>query len=167
MAQRANRELLSTYLNDHWAGAAAGKALARQIRRRNAESPWGSQLAWLARQIAEDDATLRRLRRELDVDGGGFKRAIGGLLERLAQVKLSGPGPLSRVLQAESLVSGLAAKHLLWAALRNGLPADTPAVAEFDFPELERRAEEQMEVLRRFHEQAAVAAFQAAGDHFS
>ncbi|REK11848.1 MAG: hypothetical protein DWQ40_11905 [Actinobacteria bacterium] len=154
-------ELLAIYLNDHWAGAAAGGALARRLWRQNASSDWGDRLRRLAEEIKEDDQTLARLRSHFSVDGGRAKRVFARASEIGSRLKpngrMFGYSPLSRLLEAEAMLSGVAGKQRLWSACRHGLPpGSAPA---FDFETLERRAGQQLELLREFHHHAAGLAF--------
>lgn len=50
--------LLSTYLNDHLAGATAGLELARRAARSNRGSTYGRVLSELVEEIAEDRSAL-------------------------------------------------------------------------------------------------------------
>lgn len=157
--------LLDIYLDDHWGGAAAGKALARRLARENASNEWGPELRRVADQIAEDDRTLGLVRASLGVRSGGAKRVMGALAERMSVLKLNGRlvdySPLSRVVESEALVAGITAKRMMWGALGVARPEDQ-RLDPFDFEELEHRADGQIDVLRRFHEVASVEAF--AGD---
>ena len=156
------RPLLHTYLDDHYAGAGAGVALAQRLARNNEDTPWHRTLQRIADEIEADQTTLEAVRARLSVDGGWVKRAIAVLGERLARVKpngqLTGYSPLSRVIEAESLMSGVAAKQRLWASLDRSVPTHA-ALREFDFAALAARAGRQLDQLRAFHEQAAEVAF--------
>ena len=155
-------KLLAIYLDDHWAGAGAGHQLARRLLRNNRRTGWVDQLSWLSDQIESDERTLLQLRRRLNLDGGKVKRALGIAGVRLSGLKPNGRllaySPLSRVLEAELMMSGVDAKKRLWAALRSGqlMSADFSGL---DFAELERRAEEQLTMLSSFHEEASALAF--------
>ncbi|MEZ4425087.1 MAG: hypothetical protein R3E98_16950 [Gemmatimonadota bacterium] len=158
------RRLLGIYLDDHFAGAAAGAALARRVLRQNRDGSWGERLMWLAEQIEQDEDTLATVRQALDMDGGRLKRVLARLALPLGQLKLNGRlrgySPLSRVLEAEGLLAGISAKHRLWAALEHTLAA-RPELAGFDLPRPEARADEQLELVRAFHRDAARRAFVA------
>jgi hypothetical protein len=127
-----DEKLLEIYLDDHWAGAGAGNALARRVERHNRGTEWGPILTEVANQIAEDEQTLRELRSRLGFDGGGAKRLLAMAGERVARLKLNGRlvgfSPLSRLIEIET---------------------DT------ELETLEQRAAEQLEVLASAHERAA------------
>lgn len=156
------RRFLQIYLGDHWAGAGAGQRLASRMQRRNRNGVWADDLAWLANQIESDDQRLAELRAALGIDTGKAKRAMAVVVETLSRLKpngrLTGYSPLSRVVEAEAMMSGVAGKHRLWASMGRADPSGAD-LSDFDFAGLERRAEEQLEKLRAFHHHAAAIAF--------
>lgn len=155
-------EMLAIYLDDHRAGAAAGRSLSRRMARENSDTGWAGKLARLAEDIEADDRTLGELRRVLGVRGGLAKRALARIAAGAARLKLNrrliGYSPLSRVLEAEAMMAGVTAKKCLWAAMRSrGYRLDD--TAQFDFESLENRARDQIELLGEFHAAAAKTAF--------
>lgn len=158
-------EMLATYLDDHRAGAAAGRALSRRMARENSDTGWAERLAGLAEDIEVDDRTLGELRRVLGIRGGLVKRVLARAAAGAARLKLNrfivGYSPLSRVLEAEAMMAGVVAKKCLWAAMRSrvGIGGQT---AQFDFVSLETRARDQIRLLTEYHEAAAKAAFTRA-----
>lgn len=155
-------EMLATYLDDHRAGAAAGRSLSRRMARENSDTGWAEKLAGLADEVEADDRTLGEVRRVLGVRGGLVKRALAKVAAGGARLKLNrrivGYTPLSRVLEVEAMMAGVTAKKCLWAAMRSrGEVGDQ--TAQFDFASLERQALGQIELLKEFHEAAAKAAF--------
>lgn len=155
-------ELLATYLDDHRAGAAAGRALSRRMAHENSDTGWAAKLAGLAEDIEADDRTLGELRRALGVRGGLVKRGLARVAAAAGRLKLNrrlvGYSPLSRVLEAEAMMAGVTAKKCLWVAMQSrGAIGDQ--TAQFDFESLANRASEQIEFLTEFHEAAARAAF--------
>lgn len=159
-------ELLGVYLDDHWAGAGAGTALARSLRSHNEGTPWVDELRRLADDIEADERELARLRSALDVTGGGVKRAIARVGERVRLLKpngaLVGHSPLSRVVELEALMSGVAGKRQLWSSLEAILDDGEKTVAGVDVARLRERADEQLDRLRQIHADAARIAFAAA-----
>lgn len=154
-------KLLHIYLDDHRAGAAAGLNLARRMLRNNRSSPWADDLTWLVTQVEDDLRQLALIRQRVAAEGGNVKRALAVVVEWAARLKPNGRvvtySPLSRVLEAEAMISGVAAKRLLWVALRHSRPEID--LSGLDFEALERRAEEQLDSLRAFHREAAIVAF--------
>lgn len=159
-------ELLATYLDDHRAGAAAGKSLSRRMARENSDTGWADRLTGLADDIEADDRTLGELRKVLGVRGGLAKRVLATVAAGAGRLKLNrrivGYSPLSRVLEAEAMMAGVIAKKCLWVAMRSRGDLDDHT-ALFDFSALEARAQDQIELLAEFHEAAAKAAFTGAG----
>jgi hypothetical protein len=155
-------DLIDIYLDDHWAGAAAGSALARRLARENANSVWGADLALVADQIRGDRRALADIRRHLGSEGGTLKKAVALIGERLSRLKLNGRitrySPLSRVLELEALISGVSAKRRLWVTLQAFDEGDGRLV-DFDLEELEAEASSQLALLCAIHEAAVEEVF--------
>jgi hypothetical protein len=85
------------------------------------------------------------------------KIAVGWTAEKVGRLKpngqLRGYSPLGRLLELETLLGGINAKHALWRALEQ---AD--AVDEARLARLARRAQRQAAVVRRLHGEAAALA---------
>lgn len=151
-------DYIEIYLNDHWAGAGAGVAVARRLARHNRKTVWADRLRTLARDIEEDEHTFAAIRQAMGVSGGRFKRLLALVGERLSALKPNGGSfgysPLSRILESEMMLAGVSAKHRLWVSLQACCRED-PRLAGVDVERLEKRAEEQLELLRDFHRDAA------------
>lgn len=156
--------LTEIYLDDHWASAAAGRALALRVYQNNRGTPWEEGLGRLVEEIEKDDRILSEMRDRFGFDGGNVKRVLAVVGERLARLKPNGRlitySPLSRLLECEALEAGVSAKRRLWAALHEGC-AERPEVAPYDLENLMSRADEQLDVLRSFHAYAAARALGA------
>jgi hypothetical protein len=156
---------LGIYINDHRAASAAGIALAKRCHRENEGTPFGDELAALIPEIEEDAATLNRIAEVLGVRSDPVKLGAARAGEMLARLKLNGQlrgySPLSRVIELESLLSGIEAKRLLWRALK---AAHRPELSEFDFAALADRAGQQRDRLKPQHRLATQLAF-SASDH--
>ena len=154
--------LRDVYLNDHWAGAAAGSALAARLAKENVKSPWGTDLASISDQIRADKKTLAEIRRQLHSNGGAMKKAVALVGERVTRLKPNGRlhrySPLSRVLELEALISGVSAKQRLWVALQT-MDQSAELLAAFDLQGLEDRANSQLDLLRSIHVAASGVAF--------
>lgn len=154
--------LLEIYLDDHWAGAAAGSALAERLAGQNAASVWAEDLAWVADQIRKDQQSLADMRRRLRFSGGTMKRSLALLGERLGRLKPNGRlvrySPLSRLLEVEALISGVSAKQRLWIALQQ-MDRERLYLPGVDLEDLERRAASQLEVLDSVHRAVSPMAF--------
>ena len=154
--------LLAIYLNDHLAGATGGLELARRSSRQNQEGELGSFLRRLADEIAEDREALSRIMQTLDIGRDRVKVAGGWTAEKLGRLKpngrLTGYSPLSRVVELEGLIVGVNGKLALWQSLLQVAPAE-PRIDTAEIEALARRAEAQIEELRRHHRGAATEAF--------
>ena len=159
--EHVDTHLLEIYLDDHWAAAGAGRALINRIEESNRKTQWSEKLSWLVAEIESDVEELERLRNTLDFDGGMLKRQLALAAERAGRLKLNGRvltySPLSRLLEIEAMMSGVMGKQRLWSSMRTVFAEG--GLVGFDFRALEKRAEEQLDVLMSIHEDAAAAAF--------
>ena len=159
--------LLDIYLRDHRAGAVAGRRLAERLYRKNPESQW-APLQKIAREIEEDETTLVITMRMLGVSEAVLKNLAAVAIEKVGHLKPNGRllsySPLSRVVELESLMSGLIAKRRLWVSLRQFARDANRSLPGIDFEELEARAAEQLTTLASLHEKAARIAFSAEED---
>jgi hypothetical protein len=155
--------LLATYLNDHLAGATAGRELARRAAAGNRGSAYAEPLQRLAVEIDEDRSSLIAIMRALDVGVDPLKVAGGWTAEKLGRLKLNGRligySPLSRLLELEVLALGVQGKLSMWTALKLVLGGD-PRLSAFDLDALCARARRQLEELET---QRGPAALEALG----
>jgi hypothetical protein len=153
--------LLATYLNDHLAGATAGRELARRSAASNRGSELGAFLAELAREIDEDRQALLALMGAMQIGADRLKVLAGWTAEKLGRLKPNGHllsySPLSRLLELEGLLLGVHGKLALWRALE-AIQGDDPALATTDLGSLSRRAERQLSELERHRREIASAA---------
>lgn len=153
--------LLAIYLNDHLAGATGARELARRAAGSNRGSNFGSFLESLAVEIEEDRDSLLSVMRALDVGVDRLKVLGGWGAEKLGRAKLNGRllgySPLSRVVELEALALGITGKLALWRTLEQLEPGE-PRLAEFDMPDLIRRAQRQLREVEDHRRQAAAAA---------
>lgn len=144
--------LLATYLNDHLAGATAGRELARRAAASNRGSELGRFLEDLSQQIDEDRDSLIELMRGSGVGIDRVKVLGGWTAEKLGRLKLNGKllgySPLSRLLELEGLLLGVRGKLALWQALGE-IELDGRAGTNADLAGLIERAERQHEELER------------------
>jgi len=148
---------VSSHLDDHRAGATGGTRLARRIWRSNRTTTWGPQLEELADAIERDRTVLEQVREAAGISGGDLKQFGALVVEQVARLKpnrhIVTYSPLSRVLELESLMSGVQAKQRLWAVLRLAVPLQ-PEWSRFDFEALERQGHTQLDRLGQIHEWA-------------
>jgi hypothetical protein len=137
---------LATYLNDHYAGATGGLALARRAASENEGSELGAFLTELGDEIEADRATLGEIMSALGVGTDRTKVIAARVFERVGRLKpnaqLRGYSPLSPLVELEVLGLGIRGKLALWRAL--GEVADTPPLDAEQLAELAARAERQV-----------------------
>lgn len=154
--------LLAIYLNDHLAGATAGRELARRAAQNNRASSHGSFLADLADEIDADRRTLLEIMRVLHVGVDRIKILAGWGAEKLGRLKFNGqlPGysPLSRIVELEALSLGVHGKLALWRTLRELDLAELTS-APVSLADLIIRAEQQFAGLESHRLQAVAQAF--------
>jgi hypothetical protein len=155
---------LSTYLQDHRAGAEAGSDLARRMYDENKGTQYEAFLGHLAEEIEEDVITLEQIMDRFDVSRDSLKTTVAKVGETLGRLKpnnqLTGYSPLSRVLEFEGLRAGVQGKLSLWDGLMEIAPMEDRLDQE-EIGRLIRRAEAQLEELRVHHRVAAREAFAA------
>ncbi len=155
-------DYLSTYLQDHRAGAEMGVNLAQRLRDQNEGTAYEDFLTLLAQQIEEDVLTLEETMEAFGIDKALLKTAgakVGEVLGRLKpNEQLSGYSPLSRVLEIEMLRSGVQGKLALWDSLYEISETDDRLDPD-GLQQLIERAESQLAGLREHHRMAAREAF--------
>jgi hypothetical protein len=151
-------DLLAIYLNDHLVGATAGLELVRRAQGSNAGTPLGDFLAGLAVEIEEDKEELEGMMDRLGVGKDRLKLAAGWTAEKAGRLKLNGRltsySPLSRLVELEGLLIGVAGKRAGWLALLE-LATREPRLDEEQLQRLLSRAEAQLSELHRHHAEAA------------
>jgi hypothetical protein len=159
-----DRKLLRIYLQDHLAGATGGLELARRARGANKDTPYGEPLAKLADEIEADRRSLESIMEDLGFGADRAKNVAFWVGEKAGRLKLNGQltgySPLSRVVELEGLISGVAGKRSLWLMLRE----IAPSMPELDADRIGRlveRAEQQAETLHELRSRAGREAFSA------
>lgn len=151
---------LSTYLDDHLAGATAGLELARRTASNHAGTPAEALLRELIDEIADDRQTLIELQMRLGLKPSPIKAAAGWAAERMARLKLrhamTHERRLSRLLELETLSLGIAGKLALWRSLKASIETLPPGI---DLNDLIERAEHQRAGVERCRLDDARAAF--------
>jgi len=151
---------LDSYLNDHLAGSVGALELIAHWAKLCRGKPLGAFFTDLEAEISADQDTLRELMRCLGVEESKMRQASAWAAEKLglARFAMAGnePDGLGLVLTLEGLIMGITGKQLLWRALG---AANLPKAEGFDFKELQRRAEEQIERTEAERIRAAQQAF--------
>ena len=155
-------DYLSTYLQDHRAGAAMGVNLAQRLRDENVGTRHEDFLMLLAQEIEQDVETLESIMERFDIGRSTMKEAGAKIGEKLGRLKpnehLASYSPLSRVQELEMLRSGVQGKLSLWDALYEVSDLDDRLDAR-ELRALAERAEAQLAGLREHHRMASHDAF--------
>ena len=151
---------LDSYLNDHLAGSVGALELIAHWAKLSRGKPLGAFFDGLEAEISADQDTLRDLMRCLGVEESKMRQASAWAAEKLglARFAIAGnePDGLGLVLTLEGLIMGINGKQLLWRVLG---AANLPKLEAFDFKELQRRAEKQIERTEAERIRAARRAF--------
>lgn len=157
-------DLLAIYLNDHLAGATAGRELARRAASSNRRSDYGRFLDLLATDIDEDREALLDIMRSFGAPVDPLKVLGGWGAEKVGRFKLNGRvlgySPLSRVIELEALALGVRGKLGLWRTLEL-LGPERPELESFELSHLIARAERQLNEIESYRLRAAAEAFGA------
>ncbi|GAA0517573.1 hypothetical protein GCM10011581_21750 [Saccharopolyspora subtropica] len=113
--------MLAIYLNDHFAGATSGAALAKRVARNHHADEFGSRLTAVAREIKRDRTALRQIMRVLGVRPARYKIVAAWLAEKFGRLKPNGGlvrrTRLSALLELEALCLGVQGKAAGWRTL--------------------------------------------------
>lgn len=154
------RDPLSTYLNDHLAGATAGVELAERVASWYAGRPAEASLRVVADAIAEDRQALIQLQSRLGFPPSSMKAAAGWVSEKVTRLKLrrrvTGDATLTRLMALETLSLGIAGKRALWESLK---VSDGSARFGVDLDNLIERADQQRTEVERYRLDTATEAF--------
>ncbi|MFD6969578.1 hypothetical protein [Streptomyces sp. NPDC059979] len=155
---------LTVYLNDHLTGSGAGVRLARRLARRHRRTDGGPGLAELAKQIEEDQQSLRRVMGDVGVPARRVHEVVGRIGETAGRLKPNGRlvrrSPLSDVVELEMMLLGVEGKAACWRALRELAATDD----RLDAPDLDRllaRADNQASMLDGLRRRRAAEVFSA------
>ena len=136
---------LDSYLNDHLAGSVGALELIAYCAHLYDGKPLGAFFTKMKAQIGTDQYTLRRLMRRLGIEESKVRQAGARAGEKLGRALFtiagSEPDGLGLLLVLEGLIMGVVGKRLLWRALS---AANLPKLEQFNFVELQCRAEDQI-----------------------
>jgi len=151
---------LDSYLNDHLAGSVSALELIGHWTHVHKGEPLGGFFAEIKTEIKADQDTLHDVMRSLGVEESKVRQAGAWAAEKVSRAGLmiagDEPGSLGLVLTLEGLIMGITGKKLLWRALA---AANLPQLSGYDFKQLERRAEQQIERTKAERIRAARQAF--------
>jgi len=158
-----SKEHLSTYLNDHLAGATMAIEVIDEFAR---EAPdLQAVLLETKAEIEADRLELIGLMNTLDIAQSRVRRASAWVAEQIAEAKFQmddqSGGLLARLERLESLVLGIDGKLNLWRALQATSTSD-PALVGLDYDRLTARAVQQRDRMESLRIQTARAALTIA-----
>jgi hypothetical protein len=135
-------EGLTTYLNDHLAGATAGLKLAQLGADEHQNSEYGAFFAEIASEIKLDYDVLTVIMGALNAEPSATKSALAEVGSAIMQPKFTGgDDALNVFVTLETLSIGVEGKACMWRALKT--IADDPTLDGVQLDELIERAEDQ------------------------
>jgi hypothetical protein len=151
---------LDSYLNDHLAGSVSALELIAHWIDVHKGKPLAGFFGELEAEIKGEQDTLRDVMRSLDVEESKVRQAGAWAAEKVGRARLmiagDEPGSLGLVLTLEGLIMGVTGKKLMWRALA---AAKLPQLNAYNFEELQRRAEQQIERIEAERMRAVHQAF--------
>jgi hypothetical protein len=135
---------LSTYLEDHLAGAAYAIDLLGAIRDQHAGEPMGQFAAGMLMEVEADNGVLQELAERIGTGSSGLKAISAWVAEKVSRLKLKrdASDDLGTFEALEFLALGIQGKLALWRALAVVSPGDA-RLRHMDFDYLAARAETQ------------------------
>ena len=137
---------LDSYLNDHLAGSVGALELIGHWASAHKSEPLGAFFAELEGEVKADQDTLCSVMGSLRVEESKVRQAGAWIAEKIGRARLKIAGDdassLGLVLTLEGLIMGIGGKKLLWHVLA---AAKLPHLNGYDFEELQRRAQQQIE----------------------
>jgi len=156
---------LESYLNDHLAGSVSALELLAHWADVHKGDTLGNFFAETEKEVKADQDTLREVMRALGVAESKVRKAGAWAAEKVGRARLiiagDEPGSLGLVLTLEGLIMGVTGKKGMWRALA---AAKLPQLNGYNFEELQRRAEQQIQKIEAERIWAARQAFSGSGD---
>ncbi|HEX4708682.1 MAG TPA: hypothetical protein VH229_13240 [Candidatus Udaeobacter sp.] len=137
---------LDSYLNDHLAGSVGALEVTAHWEHAHKGAPLGGFFGQIEAEIKADQDRLRDVMCSLGVGESKVRKAGAWAAEKVGRARLmiagDEPDGLGLVLTLEGLIMGVHGKELLWRALAT---LNLPQLKDFDFGELQNRAQQQMQ----------------------
>ncbi|HEX4696978.1 MAG TPA: hypothetical protein VH254_04850 [Candidatus Udaeobacter sp.] len=151
---------LDSYLNDHLAGSVSALELTAHWMDAHKGAPLDSLFGQIETEIKADQDKLRDVMRSLGVKESRVRKAGAWAAEKFGRARLMIAGDerdgLGLVLTLEGLILGVQGKKLMWRALAT---LNLQELKDFNFEELQRRAQQQMERMNAERLRAAQRVF--------
>ncbi|HEV7512030.1 MAG TPA: hypothetical protein VGO27_10040 [Candidatus Acidoferrum sp.] len=158
-------DALTTYLQDHLAGALHAIELLKAMRDHFAEKPLGTFARELLAEVESDRDVLAGLTKRVSGTAGGMKEWGAWLAEKVSRLKLkhgSADG-LGTFEALEFLAIGIHGKRALWRAMEVVRASDS-RLQSIDFTSLIARAEDQHQKVEELRLACAQSVFHSGGD---
>ena len=137
---------LDSYLNDHLAGSISALELIAHWAEDHKGEPLGSFFVEIEKEIKADQSTFRDVMRVIGIEESKVRKASAWAAEKVGRARMIIAGDeansLGLVLTLEGLIMGVTGKKLMWRALS---AVKLPELKGYNFEELQRRAEQQVE----------------------
>jgi hypothetical protein len=157
-----DEERLGTYLQDHYAGSAAGIELFRRAAQQQSDPAARTALTALVEEVENDRAALERFLAAVGKRPDPVKNAGAWLAEKLSRLKPNGEllhrSPLSDVIELEGLRLAVEGKAAGWRVLRR-LAEDEDRFDRSELDRLLKSAADQIDLLEKLRITAAERAF--------
>jgi hypothetical protein len=157
-------QALSTYLNDHLAGALAAVELLDHLIELHRGSDRRTFYETVRAEVIEDQKVLQEVVSRIGGRESQVRKAAAWLSEKLAQAKLAlddrTDGQLRTFEALEALALGIQGKLLLWKALAEAARVNA-ALRGLDFVRLQERAHDQYDRVNQERLQVACRALEA------
>jgi hypothetical protein len=154
---------LDSYLNDHLAGSISALELIAHWAEVLKDKALGSFFVEIEKEIKADQKTLRDVMQTLGVEESRLRKVGAWAAEKVGRARLivagDKPGELGLVLTLEGLIMGVTGKKLLWDTLA---AAKLRRLGRYNFEQLQRRAEQQVERIEAERISAVRQAFAGA-----
>jgi hypothetical protein len=153
---------IGTYLQDHYAGSAAGIELFRRAAQQQSDPAARTALTALLEEVENDRAALERFLAAVGKRPDPVKNAGAWLAEKLSRLKPNGEllhrSPLSDVIELEGLRLAVDGKAAGWRVLRR-LAEDEDRFDRSELDRLLKSAADQIDLLERLRMAAAERVF--------
>lgn len=141
-------ELLTTYLQDHHAGASGGMDAFDRVAQGHSDPEVRAAVARIGADVAEDEKALEDLMAVVGASTSTLKDLATAVGEKVSRLKpnerVAERSPLSDLVELEALVDAVHAKGLMWKALST---LDDPRLNRVQMQELSQRADAQRDEL--------------------
>jgi hypothetical protein len=147
-------EVLTGYLQHHWAGSTAGVAAFRRVGRNLPDTQAAAEIRDLAGEVAADREALRVMMRRVGTRPSVIGTTLARVGELLGRLKPNGSlvhrTPLTDVVELETLRLAVTGKRAGFEVLRAAAD-DDQRLDPFALDRLLARADEHLRTLERLH----------------